>query len=435
MNNNAYIGIDLGTSGCRAIAIDDQSNIIASHQLAFQRSQSDDVSSEQDPMHQWQCVHQVLSTLISLIQCQYYEIKAISVDATSGSILITDNLGNPQTPILMYNDARAVEQAKRIADIAPAESGAHGASSGLAKLLYLQEHNPLLKSSTIHLLHQADWINFNLGVTLGITDENNALKTGYDPILRCWPEWIDRMTHRCVLPTVVPPGTLIGTLSNTLCTEFNLSTIPKIVAGTTDSIAAFIATGAGKLGDAVTSLGSTLVVKLVSNKPIFLPKQGVYSHRLGDKWLVGGASNTGGAVLNKYFNSDELQRLSKLISLNNQVVDYYPLVNKGERFPINDPELAPRLTPRPDSDALFLHGMLKGMANIEKQAYHVLENAGASAVTSIRTVGGGAVNQVWQAIRQQHIIVPFIAAKHTEAAFGVASLAKQAMSYQLHSLS
>lgn len=371
--------------------------------------------------------------LITKIKWQHYEIKAISVDATSGSTVITDKFGKPQTPILMYNDARAVEQAKRIAELAPAESGAHGATSGLAKLLYLQQHNPSLKSSTIHLLHQADWINFNLGVTLGITDENNALKTGYDPILRCWPEWIDELTQDSVLPTVVPPGTLIGSLSNTLCTEFNLSTSPKIVAGTTDSIAAFMATGADKLGDAVTSLGSTLVVKLISALPIFLPKQGIYSHRLGDKWLVGGASNTGGAVLNKYFNNNELQELSSLISLDDEVADYYPLLIKGERFPINDPELAPRLTPRPDSDALFLHGMLNGMANIEKEAYHVLQNAGASAVTSIRTVGGGAVNPVWQALRQQHILVPFIVAKQTQAAFGVATLAKQAMSCHSHS--
>ncbi|MDO7596104.1 MAG: FGGY-family carbohydrate kinase [Pseudomonadota bacterium] len=431
MNNNAYIGIDLGTSGCRAIAIDDNSNIIASSRLAFQASHSDSYTSEQDPSYHWQCVKHVLTDLISLIlpissQSQCYEIKSIAVDATSGSILITDQLGNPQTPLLMYNDARAIEQAKLIADIAPAQSGAHGASSGLAKLVYLQQHNDLAKSPNNHLLHQADWINFNLGAPLGISDENNALKTGYDPVERCWPNWLDLMTNRAVLPKVVPPGTIIGLLSDDLCRQLNLTSSPQIVAGTTDSIAALLATGAHKLGDAVTSLGSTLVVKLISDTPIFLPEQGIYSHRLDDKWLVGGASNTGGAVLNMFFNNDELQSLSSLISLNNQVADYYPLLTKGERFPINDSELAPRLSPRPNSDVEFLHGMLTAMAKIEQQAYQKLQEAGASPVKSIRTVGGGAVNQVWQAIRQQHILVPFISAEHTEAAFGAACLAKNA---------
>ena len=430
MNNNAYIGIDLGTSGCRAIAIDDHSNIIANSQLVFQSSHSDSDSSEQDPSYHWQCVKHLLSELFSLIgESQHYKIQAIAVDATSGSILMTDKLGNPQTPLLMYNDARAVKQAKLIADIAPAQSGAHGATSGLAKLIYLQQHNDQTQAPNSHLLHQADWINFNLGAPLGISDENNALKTGYDPVNRCWPNWLNLLTHPAVLPKVVPPGTVIGLLSVDLCKQLNLTYRPRIVAGTTDSIAALMATGAHQLGDAVTSLGSTLVVKLISDKPIFLPEQGIYSHRLADKWLVGGASNTGGAVLDKFFNNEELQFLSTLISINNQVPDYYPLLTKGERFPICDPELAPRLTPRPISDVEFLHGMLDGMAKIEQQAYQKLEYAGASSVKSIRTVGGGAVNQVWQAIRQQHILVPFISAEHTEAAFGAACLAKKAMSH------
>lgn len=426
INNNAYIGIDLGTSGCRAIALDEHSNTIASSHLAFQTSLSHSHSSEQAPNYHWQCVHQVLSELAP--QCQHYKIQAIAVDATSGSVLITDELGKPQTPLLMYNHARAIKQAILIADIAPAESGAHGATSGLAKLAYLQQDNPLLRSSNSQLLHQVDWINFNLGAPLGISDENNALKTGFDPISRRWPEWIDLISNRSVLPEIVPPGTVIGFLSDDLCTEFNFAGSPKIVAGTTDSIAALLATGANKLGDAVTSLGSTLVIKLITDRPIFLPEQGVYSHRLGNMWLVGGASNTGGAVLNNYFNNDELQRLSKTISLSEQVPLYYPLVTKGERFPTNDPLLAPKLIPRPNSDATFLHGMLNGIAKIEQQAYQVLYDAGATSLSSIRTVGGGAVNQVWQAIRQQHILVPFIAAEHTEAAFGAATLAKKSIS-------
>ncbi len=433
MNNNAYIGIDLGTSGCRAIAIDDHSNIIASSQLVFQSSPSNSNAAEQDPIYHWQCVKHVLSDLVSHVssissQLQKYDIQAIAVDATSGSILITDELGEPKTRILMYNDARAVEQAKLIAGIAPAESGAHGASSGLAKLVYLEQNGVLAQSKYNQLLHQADWINFNLGAPLGISDENNALKTGYDPITRCWPDWLNLITNRSVLPKVVPAGTIIGHLSDDLCTKLNLTAHPKIIAGTTDSIAAVLATGADKLGDAVTSLGSTLVVKLVNDIPIFLPELGIYSHRFNNKWLVGGASNTGGAVLKKYFNKEELHRLSNLISLNDEVDDYYPLLTKGERFPINDPALLPRLSPRPRSDVAFLHGMLDGMAKIEQLAYKKLEQAGASPVKSIRTVGGGAANLVWQALREQHILVPFIATEHTEAAFGSACLAKKAIS-------
>jgi len=100
------------------------------------------------------------------------------------------------------------------------------------------------------------------------------------------------------------------------------------------------------------------------------------------------------------------------------------LLSKGERFPINDPELEPRLSPRPTNDAEFLHGVLKGIANIEQQAYQVLVDAGSPAIKSIRTVGGGAINQTWQAIRQQNSPVSFIKPEHTEAAYGAALIAK-----------
>ena len=58
------------------------------------------------------------------------------------------------------------------------------------------------------------------------------------------------------------------------------------MAGTTDSIAAFLASGASKAGQAVTSLGSTLAIKMLSTTPVEDNKRGIYSHRLGSQWLV-----------------------------------------------------------------------------------------------------------------------------------------------------
>lgn len=86
-----------------------------------------------------------------------------------------------------------------------------------------------------------------------------------------------------------------------------------IRAGTTDSIAAFLASSANEIGDAVTSLGTTLVIKLLSRHRIDDQSRGIYSHRIGDRWLVGGASNSGGGVLLDFFTIAELQSLSSRI--------------------------------------------------------------------------------------------------------------------------
>lgn len=90
-------------------------------------------------------------------------------------------------------------------------------------------------------------------------------------------------------------------------------------------------------------MGSTLAIKLLSTKRIEDARFGVYSHRLDDKWLVGGASNTGGAVLKNFFTDEQLQKLSEQINpMKASPLDYYPLEAVGERFPVADPNMVPR---------------------------------------------------------------------------------------------
>lgn len=90
-------------------------------------------------------------------------------------------------------------------------------------------------------------------------------------------------------------------------------------------------------------MGSTLAIKLLSTRRVDDARYGVYSHRLDDKWLVGGASNTGGAILRQLFSDEQLERLSQEINPTvASPLDYYPLQSSGERFPVADPNLAPR---------------------------------------------------------------------------------------------
>ena len=147
-------------------------------------------------------------------------------------------------------------------------------------------------------------------------------------------------------------------------------------AGTTDGCASFLATGAAEAGDGVTALGSTLVVKLLCDRPIFAPEFGIYSHRIGSVWLAGGASNTGGRVIEHFFPRDRLAALSAGLRPDAPTgLGYYPLVKPGERFPINDPALAPRLEPRPENETVFFQAMLEGIAAVEALAYAKLRGA------------------------------------------------------------
>jgi D-ribulokinase len=404
------IGIDFGTSGARLVAIDTDCNV-----LWWKTS---DLRAGE-----WR------KTLFTLIQSVPMEIKAqassIAIDGTSSTVLLCDSEGKlVGTPILYYDD-RGKTVIEKLKSIVPAGHSVISATSSLAKLFWLA-NQPQLFPHAQYFLHQADWLAYHLHGKLGVSDYHNALKLGYDVELLRYPDWLEQHPYRPLLPQVLTPGTPIGTVLPQVARELGLPVECVVCAGTTDSNAAFIASGVQTPGTAVTSLGSTLVVKLLSHTRVDNSQSGIYSHRLGDLWLVGGASNTGGAVLRQFFSDAELVRLSQKINPNlPSNLDYYPLLTPGERFPINDPNLAPRLTPRPASPVDFLHGLLEGIARIEARGYQLLAQLGATPLTAVYTAGGGAKNPVWTMIRQRYLSVPILISKHQEAAYGTALLAKR----------
>lgn len=415
------LGIDFGTSGARAIALNTNSDVVFEHHLGF---------TQQSPLTQlWQ------SALFELLEHLPYDIasqlEAIAINGTSATVLLCDAQGNPQTEPLLYNDDRGRSVLEQLKAIAPPNHTVLSATSSLSKLLWWQQEfqwNPSELPRGWKLLHQADWLAFLLHGKLGLSDYHNALKLGYDPGILAYPNWLEQHDLRSLLPEVLTPGQAIGPLKTALAQRFGINYDCQICAGTTDSIAAFLASGVSHPGDAVTSLGSTLVLKLLSKGRVDNATYGIYSHRLGEHWLVGGASNTGGAVLQQFFDNEQLRQRSAAIDpAQASPLDYYPLLRPGERFPTNDPNLQPRLTPRPDSDTRFLHGLLESMARIEAEGYGRLQALGSTPLTRVVTAGGGAQNQTWSQIRQRCLQVPVSAAAQTQAAYGTARLAGRSM--------
>ena len=411
------LGIDIGTSGVRAVLMNSKFDVVA-HSSSLM---SDFGPNHRSPVVWWKSLESALEQLRTEAPEQWRQVLGISVDGTSGTMLALNNEFEPIGDALMYNDpVESPDILEQIREHAPRESAAHGATSGLAKLMTLQE-----LPGCHRVLHQADWV---LGKFIGEyrwSDENNSLKTGYDPILREWPNWISQTkARRELLPDPKEPGQVTGEIDQKIADRFGLAKDIKIVSGTTDGCAAFLATGATEIGDGVTSLGSTLVVKILSDRPVFAPEYGIYSHRIGDQWLPGGASNTGGNVLTHFFSDEELIGHSRNIDPKTQInLDYYPLLKAGERFPINDPAFPPRLEPRPPDDQTFLHGLLLGMSKVEALAYNRLKELGGPDLKSLRTVGGGSKNSVWTALRQKQIQVPMQNAASDQAAAGAARLA------------
>jgi D-ribulokinase len=414
-----YLGIDFGTSGARICVTAPGGEIEEMARIEFGRL------AEHETAAAWR------DTLFSLIaripQGMRKRMAALAIDGTSTSVICCDATFNPLLPPLPYNDSRARNEAATLRQLAGERHPVAAASSGLAKALWLKQQFNAGNSAPRRFLNQADWLAALLGGR-AVSDYHNALKMGLDPASGLWPDWIGRVIEIDALPTPVKPGTTVGLLQPECRRQLGLNPDCLLRAGTTDSIAAFLAARSDRqaqAGDAVTSLGSTLVLKLLSQTRVDAGEYGIYSHWYGTAWLAGGASNAGGAVLRRHFSDDELAELSSAIDPDQaSPLDYYPLPAAGERFPDNDPDLPPRLQPQPENRAEFLHGMLEGLARIEAKGYARLAELGAPPLRSVASAGGGAKNPTYTRIRSRRLGVPVGPATQDEACYGSARLAR-----------
>ncbi|MEM9783621.1 MAG: FGGY-family carbohydrate kinase [Pseudomonadota bacterium] len=416
------LGIDVGTSGVRTAVVAEDGRVVSMARAGHLAQDPDRI----DAALWWDAVVACVRRQVDALREAGHdprEIAAVAVDGTSGSMVLTDAALRPVGRALMYNSKGFEAEAETIGRHAPDPHITRGGNSALARAMRLVVEAAEIDAAPAHLLHQADFIVARLIGRGGHSDHSNTLKTGFDPQTERWPDWIGAVFQSDLLPRVHAVGAPVAPLAPSVADELGLDRRAVVHAGTTDSIAAFFASAPPEPGVAVTSLGSTLAVKLLCPHRIDDPAIGLYSHRVGGCWLAGGASNTGGAVLAHFFTPDEMAQLSdRMQPASPTGLDFYPLLKPGERFPINDPALQPRLAPRPQSDAVFLQAMLEGIARIEARCYREIERRGGPYPRRIFSAGGGAGDDVFTQIRARALGLAPSASRHTEAAIGTALL-------------
>ena len=428
------LGVDLGTSGLRLA-------LVCGGELLWEEASPypgpfDDPCSWRDGL---------ISLCRRLPAELRHRVGAIALDGTSGTLLLCrpdgrllpDELGLA----LPYHQACSAEAeaARTLVSTGPnpTSAAAASASGSLARALQLlarAQPNPATAAGGQLLLrHQADWL---MGALLGHWrwgEASNNLRLGWLQGSGCWAGAIDQQPWRAALPQIVECGDDLGTVaprSGGLAQSLGLPPHCRVVAGCTDASAAMLAADAGA-GDGLTVLGTTLVLKQWVERPI--QAAGVSCQRLAGRWLVGGASNAGGRVLRRFFSDEQLQELSRQIDPDRPSgLQLRPLPEVGERFPIDDPDLEPVLEPRPVSDALYLQGLLEGLCRIEMAGWQRLQDLGAPPLQQVITVGGGARNPQWRALRQRALGVPVLNRPGISAALGMARLAATTLQRTAH---
>lgn len=426
------IGLDLGTQGVRALAVERDGRVAGQEQLGLGLLRRDLPAGwlEQDPEEWWRAASACLRQLSGALP-KGSKVAGICVDSTSGTVLPVDADGKALHPAVMYNDNRSENQTRQVQIAGQAHQKrfgfAFGSSFGLPKIAWFREERADLFARTRRFLHAADYLAGRLGGEFRWSDTSNALKSGYDLIDFRWPDFIESELGIPIgkLPEVAAIGAQIGRVCAQAAEECGLDRGTPIFAGATDGTAAQVASGAAQPGEWNSTLGTTLVFKGVSRDLAPDPLGRVYSHRHPEGWwMPGGASNTGTDWIQAENPGADYQRLDETAAgfVPTRLLRY-PLHKQGERFPFARPEAQGFLAGSSSGAEERYAAGLEGIAMIERLAYETLAEIGLEAGERIYLTGGGCKSELLSRIRASVLQKTLAQPEVTETAFGAAVIA------------
>ncbi len=435
-----WLGIDVGTQSVKAALVDDLGELVARASAPLTSTREGD-RHEQNPGDWVAAV--AIAVANATLNIDASRIQGISCCATSGTICVSGADGRALGPGIMYDDGRAgtiaadsmaagSERWQRLGyDIQP--------SWALPKIAWLARNNQLGEGMFVR--QQADIIASALVGHPVASDWSHTLKSGYDPQALEWPDEVFEALHLdpSYFPQVVAPGTLLGLTGS----DWVLPEGIPVYSGMIDGCAAQIGAGTLSLGDWHSVVGTTLVVKAVSNRLVATAGGAVYSHRSPEpgRWFPGGAASVGAGIISQVLPGADLTALTSEIAQRfpgaRGVPISYPLPRGGERFPIVEPDLQGfwlwdgeilglEEVIRIGDPARLLASIMMGVALVERLAVDTLGRAGSPISGSVTTSGGGSLNPWWVELRASILGRTITVPAFAEGSLGMAVLASWA---------
>ncbi len=425
------MGIDLGTTGIRVIVSDDRGQVFSTGTAGIEKSVvrlDDPMRSEQDPRFWKKPLFDALKQ--AMRGGSDYELRAVAVDSTSGTIIPVDRKCSPLGNAILHNDVRAGEESSFICEHTDLSVKP---SFAISKILWIKNNDPGLFERTYKFLHAADYVKSLICDDFDITDFSNAVKTGYDLNSYKWPESIESVLGVPLdkLPRVVKTGEKVGRPGKKVCIELNLFRDTHIIAGATDSTTGFYSSGARKPGDWNTTLGTVLAVRGISREFLRDSMGLLYTHRHPEGyWLPGAASNTGGEAIRLFFG-DRLEDYNREIENTPPTgALVYPLSRKSEKFPFFNIDAAGFIDCALTSPPALYKAFLEGEAFVERMMYEKVGEIGYDVGDRIFSMGGGAYSLSWMQIRADVLGKSVCRATEVETGFGAAIIAASGILYK-----
>ena len=443
-----FLGIDVGTSGVKAIIVDARDREIASGTAPLQIDRPQPLWSEQEPDAWWKATVAILDELAARSPDAMAGVAAMGLSGQMLGVTLLDARDRPIRPALLWNDGRAgaecLDLLSRVPDFVDRVGCRPMPGFSAPKILWLSHHEPEAIERTRKILLPKDYVRLCLSGE-AVTD----LADGSATLLMETRagKWSDDIAQACGisterLPRLIDSDAVSAELRPELARRWNLRTGLPIAGGAGDNMCGAIGAGVLKSGDAFISLGTSGVYFVANDRFVPARGKGMHTHR----HAVQGLFAQHGCVLSAAAALSWLLDLLKIESVETFLTEIKSADLAPDEIPVFSPYLAGERTPYDDPRASATLSNLRigmgaphvGRAVLEGVAFSIADcqdallEAGAP-IERIVLIGGGARSRFWAQIIANVIGRPLAIPSNAALgpALGAARLARQAMGHGL----
>ena len=436
-----YLGIDLGTSEVKAVAIDDSGQILALAGSPLEVTRLHPRWCEQQPEHWWQACSQTMAMLRERLGEQRWQsVNSIGLSGQMHGAVLLDARDQVLRPAILWSDSRSAPQCAELTRRAPR---LHTLAGNLAmpgftapKLMWVAQHEPELFARIACVLLPKDWLRLRM-TGERISDPSDAAGTLWlDVEAR---DWSDELLaaggmRRDQMPALVDGSAVSATLLPEVAQAWGLSPRVTVAGGAGDGAASAVGIGAINPGDGFLSLGTSGVLFVVNDRFSPNPARAIHAfcHTLPQRWHQMSVMLSAASCLRwfcRLCSVDEPTLLDEIGQQDAEQLAQAPLFLpylSGERTPHNDPYalgVFHGLSPQHQRAALG-YAVLEGVAFGMVDGLDALRAAGTD-VSQLSLVGGGARSPYWAQLMADALAVRIVThvGGETGGALGAARLA------------
>ncbi|MEZ0168011.1 xylulokinase [Microvirga sp. TS319] len=405
-----YVGIDLGTSGVKAVLIDGDGALIGEATAPLAVSRPHPLWSEQDPEAWWQATRAAVSRLGAAHSLE--AVKGIGLSGQMHGAVLLDESGQVLRPAILWNDGRAGAECAELEQREPASRAITGnmAMPGFTapKLLWVAKHEPDIFARTARILLPKDWIRLRL-TGEAVSEPSDAAGTLWlDVEKRDWSPAMLAATglDERHMPRLVEGTDVSGRLTREAAGALGLRPGVPVAGGGGDNAAGAVGIGVIRPGMAFLSLGTSGVIFVADATLRKDPERGVHAfcHCVPDMWhrmaVILSAASALSFAARLVGAASEAELLSDIESAGIQAPKHSRLVFlpylSGERTPHNDPTATGVVfgLDASASRADLGRAVLEGVAFALADGLQALEAEGGR-IETFSVIGGGARSRLW----------------------------------------